>query len=129
MAGLGRVVGADAQRRAGVAARPVGHHDHTRTLAVRDASQVLLGELEGQRAASGEELQGSFLEAGHRETTGNVCVSGDSFRRPRRSSSKHLQPGVTDLFKRCFTGPESDEGQPGCYTLSPEITFSQFAFR
>lgn len=53
MAGLGCVVGADAQHRAGVAARPVGHHDHTGTLAVRDASEKLLGELQDERAESG----------------------------------------------------------------------------
>lgn len=100
MAGLGRVVGADAQRRAGVAARAVGHHDHTRTLGVRDASQELLGELQGQRAASGR----SFLEAGHREATGDACMSGDGVRTPRHSSSKHLKPGVSDLFEGRFTG-------------------------
>lgn len=51
VAGLHRVVGADAQGRAGVAARAVGHHDHARTLAARDASEELLGELAGRRRA------------------------------------------------------------------------------
>lgn len=45
MAGLHGVVGANAQHGAGVATRPVGHHNHTRPLVPLNPPQVFLGEL------------------------------------------------------------------------------------
>lgn len=48
MAGLRGVVRADAQHRAGVATRPISHHDHTRPVIVWDPPQVILRKLKQQ---------------------------------------------------------------------------------
>lgn len=45
MTGLYSVIRADAQHGAGLSTRAVGHHNHTRPLAVRDTTQVFLREL------------------------------------------------------------------------------------
>lgn len=49
MAGLHGVVRADSQHRAGVAARPISHHDHARPVVVWNAPQVFLCELKREK--------------------------------------------------------------------------------
>lgn len=57
MAGLHSVVRADAQHRAGLATRPVSHHDHTWPVIVRDPPQVFLCKLKQQDIATKQQQE------------------------------------------------------------------------
>lgn len=118
MAGLSCIVGADAQHRAGVTAWPIGHHDHTRTLTVWDASEILLGELEEEREQQIERVTEEILRGWTQKTVSKHLVS---------VVANALEKRSTTFFRATLWVLSHMKGSQVA-TLSWYKTFSQLTF-